>query len=87
MCYNGTNISPFERLLIMIIDVTGVELTPGNEGEFCKGNGEHFDENGDLIECCCDECDYVICCLVMKDYDDCDKCYDKLCPYSIINKE
>jgi len=47
----------------MIIDVTGVELTPGNGGRDCKGNGLHYDENGGLIECCCDECDYAVCCL------------------------
>ena len=33
----------------MIIDVTGIELTPGNFGMDCKGNGISFDENGELI--------------------------------------
>ena len=47
----------------MIIDITGIELTPGNGGKDCLGNGEHVDEKGNLIECCCDECDYLICCL------------------------
>ena len=37
----------------MIIDVTGTELTPGNFGRDCLGNGEH-----EGVECCCDECDY-----------------------------
>lgn len=41
----------------MIIDITGIILTPGNGGNDCLGNGEHTDENGNLIECCCDECD------------------------------
>ena len=45
-----------------IIDVTGIELTPGNGGKDCKGNGSHFDENGNLLECCCDECDYMMLC-------------------------
>ena len=37
------------------IDVTGVELTPG-EPAVCLGNGEQG------FECCCDECDcYLIC--------------------------
>ena len=44
-----------------IIDVTGVELTPGNP-EKCLGNGEHIDAEGQPIECCCDECDYLIDC-------------------------
>ncbi len=44
----------------MIIDITGVVLTPGNFGKDCFGNGEHIDEKGNLIECCCDECDYML---------------------------
>ena len=36
----------------MIIDVTGIELIPGNNGEDCPGNGEHIDNNGKVIECC-----------------------------------
>ena len=38
-----------------IIDVTGVELTPG-EPDVCLGNGEQG------FECCCDECDYYLLC-------------------------
>ena len=45
-----------------VFDVTGVELTPGDMSA-CLGNGEHFDEDGNPIECCCDECDYMILCL------------------------
>ncbi len=40
----------------MIIDVTGVVLTLGNNGRDCDGNWEHD-------ECCCDECDYMMCCV------------------------
>lgn len=37
----------------MIIDVTGIELIPGNNGEDCPGNGEHKDENGNYnLKCC-----------------------------------
>ena len=46
----------------IIEDVTGVKLTPGNMEE-CLGNGRHFDSDGNPIECCCDECDYMILCL------------------------
>ena len=63
----------------MIIDISGIELTPGNNGDDCKGNGKHFDENGGLIECCCDECDYLICC-IPENISDCDKCTDNNCP-------
>ena len=38
-----------------VIDVTGVELTPG-EAKVCLGNGEQG------FECCCDECDYFLLC-------------------------
>lgn len=39
-----------------IIDVTGIELTPGDP-ERCKGNGKE-----DPMTCCCDECDYYLEC-------------------------
>ena len=38
-----------------VIDVTGVELTPG-EPSVCLGNGELG------FVCCCDECDYFLLC-------------------------
>ena len=39
----------------MVIDITGVELTPANPKE-CLGNGDQG------YECCCDECDYFLLC-------------------------
>ena len=57
------------------IDVTGVELTPG-EPDVCLGNGAHG------FECCCDECDYMLCCLETHDYSQCSTCNDKNCPLS-----
>ena len=71
----------------MIIDITGVELTPGNNGENCLGNGEHLDKAGNLIGCCCDECDYLMCCLDEHNSDECEKCTDKECPNNINKKE
>ncbi len=38
-----------------IIDVTGIELIPGNP-TVCLGNGDQG------YECCCDECDYYLFC-------------------------
>ena len=80
----------------MIIDITGIELTPGNGGKDCKGNGQHLDENGNPYECCCDECDYMLCCIdddwEVSDYvdwdaignkPDCKSCMDIDCPYNI----
>ena len=64
----------------MIVDVNGITLTPGNGGKDCKGNGEHFDEEGNLIECCCDECDYLLCCAYK---DNCEKCDDRKCPKAV----
>ncbi len=73
----------------MIIDCTGVVLTPGNNGEGCLGDGEHYDENGELIEICCENCDYFLC-----RYPDeriikisCKDCVDTNCPNSPKLKE
>ena len=38
-----------------ILDITGVELVPGDPA-VCLGNGKHG------FECCCDECDYFLLC-------------------------
>lgn len=46
----------------MISDVSGTELIPGDHGVHCPGNGMHPDENGETIECCCEECDYMLLC-------------------------
>ena len=42
-------------ILKKVIDVTDVELTPGDPTA-CLGNGEQG------FECCCDECDYFLLC-------------------------
>ena len=44
-----------ENIQKRVIDITGVELTPG-EPAVCIGNGEQG------FECCCDECDYYLLC-------------------------
>jgi len=59
----------------LIIDVTGVVLIPGNQGKDCPGNGTDPD-----IECCCDECDYMLCCLDAKNPGQCSTCQDRDCP-------
>lgn len=64
----------------MIIDITGIELIPGNNGNDCPGNGEHYDKNGNRIECCCDECDYMLCCLESHGKENCKICSDSKCP-------
>lgn len=45
-----------------IVDVTGIELTPGNP-IVCLGNGKQG------FECCCDECDYFLCCFPEFDFE------------------
>ncbi len=62
-----------------MFDVSGVEIIPGNRGENCPGNGKHYDEQGDLIECCCDECDYLMCC-ISATLTTCTSCKDDKCP-------
>ena len=59
----------------MIIDITGTELIPGNCGYDCPGNGLMPG-----VECCCDECDYMMCCLETHDSKECLICNDKDCP-------
>ncbi len=39
-----------------VIDITGIELMPG-EPTVCLGNGKQG------FACCCDECDYYVLCL------------------------
>ena len=67
----------------MIIDITGIVLTPGNGGKDCLGNGMHVDENGNRTEWCCDECDYAICCYEPELFAACcEDCDDLDCPHS-----
>ncbi len=56
----------------MIIDITGTVLTPGRDGKDCLGNGLHPG-----IACCCDECDYLMCC---SGQTNCTVCNDTRCP-------
>lgn len=46
----------------MIRDITDVALIPGNGGKDCPGNGSYTDASGRPIECCCDECEYMLLC-------------------------
>ncbi|MCL2695585.1 MAG: hypothetical protein FWE69_04600 [Clostridiales bacterium] len=62
----------------MIVDATGIELTPGNLGKACLGSGEH-----EGIECCCDECDYLMCCIDEDYLQECKDCQDDNCHGSI----
>ena len=50
-----------------IIDVTGVELTPGDP-DVCLGNGDQG------CECCCDECDYLMLCFPEFDFEGKEEC-------------
>ena len=61
----------------MIIDVTGIPLVPGNWGKDCPGSWEYAGLN-----CCCDECDYMLCCLGTHNQAECVVCDDRYCPRS-----
>lgn len=71
----------------MIIDVTGVVLTPGNHGKDCLGNGEHFDEDSYMYELCCDECDYMMCCFSDDWESRCMQCKKSECPRNSQNND
>ena len=66
----------------MIIDTTGKLLTPGKNGKDCLGNGNYRDFSGKAIECCCDECDYYMCCIENSE-EDCKSCDNKECPNAL----
>lgn len=70
----GTLYNDVERSSVMITDVTGIVLMPGNRGVDCLGNGVHPE-----IECCCDACDYMQCCLA-EGVENCMDCRDLECP-------
>ena len=55
----------------MFTDITGISLIPSVQGQHCPGNGMTRDKNGNLIECCCDECDFMLECF--PEYDSIDK--------------
>ncbi len=52
-----------------------IELMPGNEGEDCPGNG-----TVPGIECQCDECDYLMCCIPEYNVGGCEECNLQDCP-------
>ena len=64
----------------MILDVTGIQLIPGNKGADGPGNGEYIDSSGRIVECCCDECDYMMCCSEIHREEVCNICTDYACP-------
>ncbi len=67
-------------MLRMIKDVTGIKLTPGNNGDDCLGDGRHYDKKGRKVECCCAGCAHLICC-TEADYEAlCKDCTEFLCP-------
>ncbi len=59
----------------MITDVTGIKIIPGNYGCDCPGNGRDPE-----TECCCEECDYMVCCLQNPELLKCSECKDEDCP-------
>lgn len=67
--------------MCMIQDITGLELIPGDCGTYCPGNGQHQDFEGVMLECCCEECDYFMCCGESLPKLECKTCRDPYCPY------
>ena len=59
----------------MILDSTGIKLIPGNLGADCPGSWERAGMN-----CCCDECDYLLCCIEQNWQALCRDCIDGHCP-------
>ena len=61
---------------MIIIDAIGIQLIPGNCGNECPGSWELTG-----LDCCCDECDYMKCCLETHNMADCLTCRDPDCPH------
>lgn len=68
-----------KEVKIILIDITGTEIIPGNLGKDCFGNGKYFDEYGEMIFCC-EECDYFMCCFPPAGTQGCAGCTDVYCP-------
>jgi len=64
----------------MYIEVDRIMLVPGNYGKDCPGNGLHKDSNGNIIECLCDECDFLLCCTEENYKEACEGCPETECP-------
>ncbi len=58
-----------------------IELMPGNNGQDCPGNGTVWG-----IECLCDECDFLMCCVPEYSPNGCEGCNNKYCPRIIEGK-
>ena len=63
----------------MIKDINEIVVISGNKGKDCPCNGEHTDERGVLIECRCDECDHLICCITERRSEKCKYCKNYDC--------
>jgi len=66
----------------MIVEENGLILMPGNGGADCPANGLGVTSSGEHIECCCDECDYGMCCYAPWYGNPCEECDDVFCPRS-----
>lgn len=66
----------------MIIDANGIILIPGDCGKNCPGSWEFAG-----LDCCCNECDYMMCCMKTHNSEECITCNDKDCPHSPNYKE
>lgn len=64
-----------------------MKLMPGNYGKDCPANGFHADEDGELIECCYDECDYLMCCTEDLNESACKRCKKRECPHNICSSD
>lgn len=40
-----------------------IKINPISHGKNCQGNGKHKDNNGKILPCLCDECDYLMYCV------------------------
>ena len=55
----------------MRIEIVTSRYIPGDGGKLCRYNGKHYSVFGHKIECECDGCDYILCCVEMEGREKC----------------
>ena len=67
----------------MRIEIITSRYIPGDGGKLCRYNGRHYSVFGNKIECECDGCEYILCCVEMVGREKCGRCRDVVCPCSV----
>ena len=67
----------------MRIEIITSRYIPGDGGKLCRYNGRHYSVFGNKIECECDGCEDILCCVERVGREKCGRCRDVFCPCSV----